>query len=1046
MLICISGFVFSSAPQKYGERSASSGSGPPPLKQLKSYSVDNQDSAFSASNSSSPQLHHSQQLLLLQRARQRSIGSGAACRRLPCRTAEDIIKFTRVPTCYELSQDLLDKQVEVLERKYGGQTKAGHAALTIQRAFRKYCMVKKFQDITSSKSEKRLSRRFNGAETPANAVATSRMAPAQENVELTRAQLQCNFAALCRELNETLEPTENGRPPRPVRSLSLREKRPTPPLSSASSTSDASSQRSSGRLSSSQRLRLTKEVDDDIGTANNSESDFSDAGGGLDDGTTTTYCGASPPALSRYHSTKQNGAQSAQSVCVNHLADSITSPYSPPDLSPSICHDPHCDRLPESTSRRLAGSYGRTAAASLAALEASSRRNSAPPGNEAKKKIPPEVPKRTSSISIRNIDGSKSGLVAGSDLMRSPDGGSLSSVQSSGSESSLTGSGSDRATPAGKVIDESYCKSSDTSNSLIPHEHFHPLPHPHPEDKRLSNISENSEDSFEGTGYSSSPPVSEGTYRLPLLHTPCGTPIPGPPGYSKVSEVVRKRQYRVGLNLFNKKPEKGICYLIQRAFLENSPQVVARFLITRKGLSKQMIGEYLGNLQNPFNMEVLECFAGEIDLAGMQVDVALRKFQTYFRMPGEAQKIERLVEVFSSRYCDCNRDIVSRFRSAETVFILAFAIIMLNTDLHTPNMKPEKRMKPEDFVRNLRGVDDGADIDLDMLLGIYDRIKANEFRPGSDHVTQVMKVQQTIVGKKPLLALSHRRLVCYCRLYEVIDINKKERQGLHQREVFLFNDLLVVTKILSKKKNGVTYTFRQSFPLCGLQVSVFEVAHYPHGIRLAQKVDGKIAIVFNARNEHDRTKFVEDLKESILEMDEMENLRIESELEKQKLARNRASENRDSGVADMELPPVVIVASTENGKVTGDNISQSGGVANGLKRSALSNSLLDIHEQIEKPPRRGSAGSLDSGMSVSFQSSAASLGSRDSSPHQTAQTNGKVSGPGVGSKSQSSGSSSSSSSSLSANQSFLGGLFGKKGKNQSRTSMKIVNTSDATEV
>lgn len=30
---------------------------------------------------------------------------------------------------------------------------------------------------------------------------------------------------------------------------------------------------------------------------------------------------------------------------------------------------------------------------------------------------------------------------------------------------------------------------------------------------------------------------------------------------------------------------------------------------------------------------VSRCFAAEVDLAGMQVDVALRKFQTYFRMP-----------------------------------------------------------------------------------------------------------------------------------------------------------------------------------------------------------------------------------------------------------------------------------------------------------------------------------------------------------------------------------------------------------------------------
>ncbi|XP_037558113.1 IQ motif and SEC7 domain-containing protein 3-like isoform X2 [Dermacentor silvarum] len=62
---------------------------------------------------------------------------------------------------YELSQDLLDKQVEMLERKYGG-VRARTAALTIQRAFRSHCMQKRFLDLASaSKGERRLSRRIH---------------------------------------------------------------------------------------------------------------------------------------------------------------------------------------------------------------------------------------------------------------------------------------------------------------------------------------------------------------------------------------------------------------------------------------------------------------------------------------------------------------------------------------------------------------------------------------------------------------------------------------------------------------------------------------------------------------------------------------------------------------------------------------------------------------------------------------------------------------------------------------------------------------------
>ncbi|CAF4933379.1 unnamed protein product, partial [Rotaria socialis] len=57
---------------------------------------------------------------------------------------------------------------------------------------------------------------------------------------------------------------------------------------------------------------------------------------------------------------------------------------------------------------------------------------------------------------------------------------------------------------------------------------------------------------------------------------------------------------------------------------------------------------------------------------------------------------------------------------------------------------------------------------------------------------------------------------------------------------------------------------------------------YQYGIRLVRKPDihQTNLITFNARNEHDRTKFCEDLKEAIMEMDEMEGLRIQTELDK----------------------------------------------------------------------------------------------------------------------------------------------------------------------
>jgi len=57
--------------------------------------------------------------------------------------------------------------------------------------------------------------------------------------------------------------------------------------------------------------------------------------------------------------------------------------------------------------------------------------------------------------------------------------------------------------------------------------------------------------------------------------------------------------------MFNKKPERGITYLVLKGFLEDTPQAIAKFLIHRKGLSKETIGEYLGG-RNQYNQTVLE--------------------------------------------------------------------------------------------------------------------------------------------------------------------------------------------------------------------------------------------------------------------------------------------------------------------------------------------------------------------------------------------------------------------------------------------------------
>ncbi|EDM02011.1 IQ motif and Sec7 domain 3 [Rattus norvegicus] len=350
------------------------------------------------------------------------------------------------------------------------------------------------------------------------------------------------------------------------------------------------------------------------------------------------------------------------------------------------------------------------------------------------------------------------------------------------------------------------------------------------------------------------------------------------------TDTLRKRLYRIGLNLFNINPDKGIQFLISRGFIPDTPIGVAHFLLQRKGLSRQMIGEFLGNSKKQFNRDVLDCVVDEMDFSNMELDEALRKFQAHIRVQGEAQKVERLIEAFSQRYCMCNPEVVQQFHNPDTIFILAFAIILLNTDMYSPNIKPDRKMMLEDFIRNLRGkeaglgVDDGADIPRELVVGIYERIQQKELKSNEDHVTYVTKVEKSIVGMKTVLSMPHRRLVCCSRLFEVTDVNKLQKQAAHQREVFLFNDLLVILKLCPKKKSSFTYTFCKAVGLLGMRFHLFENEYYSHGITLATPLSGsekKQVLHFCALGSDEMQKFVEDLKESIAEVTELEQIRIE---------------------------------------------------------------------------------------------------------------------------------------------------------------------------
>lgn len=197
-------------------------------------------------------------------------------------------------------------------------------------------------------------------------------------------------------------------------------------------------------------------------------------------------------------------------------------------------------------------------------------------------------------------------------------------------------------------------------------------------------------------------------------------------GDVKDKNDVRNRKFLRGKKKFNMDPNKGIQYLVESNLLEWQPEPVAEFLYKEEGLNKTAIGNFLGE-RKEMHLAVLKAFVELHEFSDLNLVQALRQFLWSFRLPGEAQKIDRMMEAFATRYCDCNPGV---FQSTDTCYILSFAIIMLNTSLHNPNVKDKPSLQY--FISMNRGINNGADLPAELLTKLYASIRSEPFKIPED--------------------------------------------------------------------------------------------------------------------------------------------------------------------------------------------------------------------------------------------------------------------------------------------------------------------------
>jgi brefeldin A-inhibited guanine nucleotide-exchange protein len=202
---------------------------------------------------------------------------------------------------------------------------------------------------------------------------------------------------------------------------------------------------------------------------------------------------------------------------------------------------------------------------------------------------------------------------------------------------------------------------------------------------------------------------------------PPSTPVPDDDPEQLEKAKQRKTALYNAIKLFNFKPKKGMKELLAKKFIPSeSPEDIAHFLLNDDRLDKAQIGEFLGE-GDPKHIEIMHAFVDGMDFTKRRFVDALRQFLQSFRLPGEAQKIDRFMLKFANRYVTGNPN---AFANADTAYVLAFSVIMLNTDLHSG--KIVKRMTKEGFIKNNKGINDNSDLPDEYLMAIYDEILSNE--------------------------------------------------------------------------------------------------------------------------------------------------------------------------------------------------------------------------------------------------------------------------------------------------------------------------------
>uniref|UniRef100_A0A060SX51 ARAD1A10670p n=1 Tax=Blastobotrys adeninivorans TaxID=409370 RepID=A0A060SX51_BLAAD len=130
------------------------------------------------------------------------------------------------------------------------------------------------------------------------------------------------------------------------------------------------------------------------------------------------------------------------------------------------------------------------------------------------------------------------------------------------------------------------------------------------------------------------------------------------------------------------------------------------------------VAAVLSKSGNQFHKDALKAYMDSFYFKDDPIDMALRKFLMYAKLPKETQQIDRVLEGFAASYHKANPNI---FLDPESAHIVVFSLMILHTDFFNKNNK--NKMQKFEFTRNTNA----KCVSNDILECFYDNITYTPF-------------------------------------------------------------------------------------------------------------------------------------------------------------------------------------------------------------------------------------------------------------------------------------------------------------------------------